>query len=342
MLISRRRIMAAAGSILAMTGERAMGQKAKRPSGVRGDAPVETGPLPALPPIRPLFDYPMRDVSICLGPDGVYYLTGTTGYPDWWAVTGDIQVWKSPDLKSWTPVADQPRRRAIVWNLDRDGTWGKRVPIRDGAPFRPLWAPEIHYLKDTFWITYSIPLGGGGGLLKSVSGRAEGPYHAVWPKRPLVNEIDLCLFEESDGKVYLVWGAGKIRQLNDDLTNFVGEQTVLRPADADVIGFEGTFVFKANGKYHITGAEFVEDPKGGQGNDYHCYAAVGDSLLGPYGKKYLAIPHAGHNSFFRDKDSNWWATFFGNDPRAPVFERPAILRIEFGADGRIHPAMPKA
>ena len=45
----------------------------------RSDVPVLTGPLPPLPLLKPLFDYPLRDTSICLGPDGVYYLTGTTG-----------------------------------------------------------------------------------------------------------------------------------------------------------------------------------------------------------------------------------------------------------------------
>ncbi len=42
--------------------------------------PSEEAPrLPAT--LQPLFDYPLRDPSICLAPDGFYYLTGTTGYP---------------------------------------------------------------------------------------------------------------------------------------------------------------------------------------------------------------------------------------------------------------------
>jgi hypothetical protein len=88
------------------------------------------------------------------------------------------------------------------------------------------------------------------------------------------------------------------------------------------------------GRYYITGAEFVPNPDGGRGSDYHCYSAVGDTLRGPFGERFLAIPHAGHNSFFRDRDGNWWATFFGNDARAPFRERPAALRIEFLPDGR--------
>ena len=291
---------------------------------------------PALPPLSPLFEYPLRDTSICVGGDGVYYLTGTTGSPDWWAVTGDIQVWKSSDLKTWTPVIEKPRKRSVVWNIDRDGTWETPIPLRDGAPFRPLWAPEIHFLKNTYWITYSIPRVGGG-LLKSTSGRPEGPYKAVWKDKPLVNEIDLALFQDDDGKIYLFCGDGKIAQLNDDLTAFVEKPWKLKPGNADRVGFEGTFVFKANGRYYITGAEFVPGPNGDKDRTYDCFAASAEHLRGPYGDKFLAIPYAGHNSFFKDKGGRWWATFFGNDTRSPLFERPAILPIEFTSDGKFRP-----
>jgi hypothetical protein len=43
---------------------------------------------------------------------------------------------------------------------------------------------------------------------------------------------------------------------------------------------------------------------------------------------------------FRDKTGVWWSTFFGSDPRAPFRERPAILRIEWGKEGRIRPLGP--
>jgi len=297
-------------------------------------------PVPALPALQPLFDYPLRDTSICVGGDGQYYLTGTTGAPDWWAVTGDIQVWKSSDLATWTPVVEHPRRRSVVWNIDREGTWEKPIPLRDGAPFRPLWAPEITYLKGTYWIAYSIPLGVGGGLLKSTTGKPEGPYESVWKERPLVHAIDLALFGDDDGKVYLIWADGQIAQLNDDLTAFAEKPWKLKPRDADRIGFEGTFVFKANGRYYITGAEFVPGPNGEVDRTYDCFAASAENLRGPYGDKFLAIPHAGHNSFFQDRDGRWWATFFGNDSRAPIRERPAILPIEFTEDGRFRPMKP--
>ncbi len=55
-----------------------------------------------LPLIKPLFDYPVRDTSICVGRDGNFYLTGTTGYPTWsppvTMFTGPmvLVIWPSP------------------------------------------------------------------------------------------------------------------------------------------------------------------------------------------------------------------------------------------------------
>jgi xylan 1,4-beta-xylosidase len=65
--------------------------------------------------------------------------------------------------------------------------------------------------------------------------------------------------------------------------------------------------------------------------------AESEKIYGPYGDRYLAIPHGGHNVLFEDKKGEWWSTFFGSDPVAPFRERPAILPIEFDAKGGIRP-----
>jgi xylan 1,4-beta-xylosidase len=69
--------------------------------------------------------------------------------------------------------------------------------------------------------------------------------------------------------------------------------------------------------------------------------ARADKLEGPYGDRYLAVPHGGHNMFSRDREGRWWSTLFGSDPYAPLVERPALLRIEFGPDGKIRPLLPR-
>jgi hypothetical protein len=151
---------------------------------------------------------------------------------------------------------------------------------------------------------------------------------------PLTNEIDASLFEDDDGTVYFVYQNGKIARMNDDMTGLADEPRLLAPANHKHVGFEGACLFKANGRYHLVCADFI-------GGSYHCMVASADSLMGPYGDRYLAVPHAGHNMFFRDRDGALWSTFFGNDRLAPFRERPALVRVTFDEKGRIGPVFPE-
>lgn len=283
---------------------------------------------PPLPPLAPVFDYPLRDPSITTGPDGMYYLTGTTGWPNWWKTNEGIRVWKSKDLRNWTPLG-------LVWTLHSDAEWARDV--REGK--RAVWAPEIHYLKGTFWLTYCMNYRGGGtGLLKSVTGEAAGPYVDVKPDGPFTAEIDASLFQDDDGSVYWVYQDGKIARLKDDMTDLAEAPRRLIPPNYQHVGFEGAFVFKASGKYHLIAAEFNDAPGDpSKGKLYDCMAASSDKLYGPYSERYLAIPHAGHNMIFHDQQGRWWSTFFGNDALSPFRERFGLVRIEFGPEGRIRP-----
>jgi xylan 1,4-beta-xylosidase len=282
---------------------------------------------PKLPPLKPLLDYPVRDTSVCLGVDGMYYMTGTTGHPTWWKTNEGIRVWKSADLKTWKPLG-------LVWKIDQ-GTWQN---VKHGDD-RALWAPELHYIKGTYWLTYCMNFSGTGGtgLLKSTSGKVEGPYVDVHPKGPMTDEIDASLFADDDGKVYFVFQNGKIARLNDEMTELAEKPRVLKPSNAEQVGFEGAFITKVNGRYVLVCAEF-NDRLGTK--TYDCMSASSKNIYGPYGPRYLAIPHGGHNMLFKDKEGNWWSTFFGSDPKAPFTERPAILPIEFDDEAHFQPKLP--
>jgi hypothetical protein len=95
---------------------------------------VEDNPLAGL---RKLFDTPLRDTSICRGPDGTWYLTGTI--QPFWAYNEGIHLWKSKDLVRWESLG-------LVW---RYGDSLRHKPYRDAK--KPLWAPEVHYLQNTFF-----------------------------------------------------------------------------------------------------------------------------------------------------------------------------------------------
>jgi hypothetical protein len=273
---------------------------------------------PGINRLKPLFDFPVRDTSVCLGPDKTYYLIGTTGAPTWWKTNEGIRMWTSKDLKTWEPLG-------LVWSFEKDMTWQKKR-----GENQAIWAPEIHYFNKTFWIAYCVNYQGTG-ILKSSTGKPEGPYVDIKPDGPLTGEIDASLFHDDDGKVYFVYQNGKIARLKDDMSGLAEEPKFLKPANAGHVGFEGAFIFKANNRYYLSCADFIE-------GRYHCYVASSKDLYGPYGDRYLAVPHGGHNMFFKDKDGNWWSTFFGNDGDAPFREKPALLRIEFGLDGEPRPA----
>ena len=109
--------------------------------------------------VKPLLDVWMRDTYVMRGPDGNYFLTGTTAAPGrnfdalgphCWDWNDGIHLWRSPDLTNWTALG-------CVWSLDTNTTWqGKfatREPQRHPTGFqldakrRAVWAPELHYLR---------------------------------------------------------------------------------------------------------------------------------------------------------------------------------------------------
>ena len=74
----------------------------------------------------PVLDYWMRDTWVTAGPDGYYYLTGTTaapgrkfaGQPHCWDWNDGIYLWRSTDLKNWESMGP-------VWTFDKDAIWQK-------------------------------------------------------------------------------------------------------------------------------------------------------------------------------------------------------------------------
>lgn len=95
-----------------------------------------------LPPVKPLLELHLRDTIICLGGNGNYYLTGSTG--DNIRDRNDgVELWQSPDLQTWKYLG-------LVWSIERDGTWEKEWRMLHNQLTRNVWAPEIHYIKKNY------------------------------------------------------------------------------------------------------------------------------------------------------------------------------------------------
>ena len=77
----------------------------------------------------------------------------------------------------------------------------------------------IHYTHHDYFIRLSMAPGGIG-ILKSKTGKSEGPYiNALSEGKPLANGIDATLFEDDDGKVYFTsTSANRITRMKDDLS----------------------------------------------------------------------------------------------------------------------------
>ncbi len=306
-------------------------------------------------PLRKLLDIPMRDPNITLGPDGNYYLVGTTdpapGYTtigakdpssQMWTVNDGIRMWKSPDMVHWQSLG-------LIWSLDKDGTWAHWWTGPN--PGTAVWAPEIHSLKGTYWMPYCTKLKGGGlgaGLLKSTSGKPEGPYVDVQPSGPLGLDDDASLFQDDDGKVYFLFGGYHIARMKDDMSGLAETPRDITFDKAPGWG-EGIYMVKVKGKYIFINSgsppitSGLKDPLPPGRTTYDCFSAVSTgSIYGPYTSRYRAIPHDGHNNLFQDKKGRWWSTYFGSDPWAPfavgASGRPAVLPVTIAPDGTIRAA----
>jgi len=295
---------------------------------------VTSGILPA---ISPLIDVQVRDTIVCRGGDGNFYLTGSTG-ENIWAYNRGVELWRSPDLKSWHYLG-------LVWDLDKEGTWER--PWRDlhAKPCRAIWAPELHFIRNNYYICFSIAPTGIS-ILRSTTGKATGPYvHAFSADKPIVNAIDPTLFEDTDGSVYFTnSSATRIVRLKDDLSGYAEEPRPVILADPDHtpahhaakctprgsndLGTEGAVLFKANGRYYLGAADEYE-------GRYSTCLAISDTIYGPYHTRHEAVPCAGGTGFFQDRAGGWWTSFFGNDSQSPFREKPAIVKVDFASDGRV-------
>lgn len=284
--------------------------------------------------IEPVMDHPLRDAALCQGPDGTWYLTGTeasraaNGTLDW-ANNRGVRIWSSTDRQEWTDLG-------YVWEFDVDGQpWqtAASLDLTIGAKARvgrAITAPEIHFLKGSFWITYSIN-GSGSGLLKSTSGDIEGPYQ----DQGLITRIgrDPSLFEDADGTVYWVLGPGLIAAMNASMDGLVETP---RPLFTDVnwyprylrrlenMGIWGSYLTKSGSDYL-----WIFTTRSGRSgrNTIDTMASWAPSLNGPWGEPCLMLANGGQSTLVPDGGSGWLATVSGEDEYANCPFKAAITPV---------------
>jgi beta-xylosidase len=340
-------------------------------------APVGNKMLTVPKSIKPVLDYWMRDAFIMYGPDGNYYMTGTTATPGrkfpngnihCWDYNDGLYLWKSKDMKNWEALGR-------VWSFDKDASeWQKKgKPLKAGAKsvnndpldsfYRAVWAPEIHYVKSKKkWLIVACLNGNGGSfVLESISGNPQGPYRNIPgnSKGPIFPNIDLSLFEDDNGEVYLIGHNHFIAKMKDDLTDVAEhfkpfQETPYNPEPY----IEGVYMTRHNGKYQLLQSVWSvplpngsytylrDEQKNKELNSYDVIVAESNNIYGPYGPRYPAILEGGHNNVFKDKDGKWWSSTFFN-PRGimgsqySVTCRPALVPVKW-EKGKLKPDLERA
>ncbi len=290
----------------------------------------------------PIVDVPMRDTAITRGPDGIYYLTGTLqgrnqdGEMDF-NNARQIKLWKSGDLKTWEEIGD-------VWDQDVE-VFGPRGHIThektawmrqshkdpssaDSPVVHGIKSPELHYIKGNWYICFSIN-DQGTGLLKSASGKPEGPYeaHAQITLRYGDPSMFWDVKDEWGGsdKVFWLFGGGWIAEMNENMTGIVDQPQLLTchyqsppewalKKDGNVfrdhpltVGDHGVFLFKNRGRYYLTAAERTNRLNASCDDTFISWS---DSLLGPYEPRQSMISHGGGVTVFRGPRSEAVPKFY--------------------------------
>ncbi len=276
---------------------------------------------------------PLRRAHVCRGHDGFYYLTGTRatpgldGTPDFDHNRG-VRLWRSKDMTGWTDLGyawDMVEVANRARNATTKDFWYVPAGRINGYPAHAMTAPELHYVKGTYWIAYSLN-GRGTALLKSKSGQPQGPYEDVG--YITTRGGNASMFEDEDGTVYWLFADAWIAKMKEDMSALAEKPRPLLPAPSVAPGAGrykfprgGTFLFKKDGSYHLTYADHVL--RHGRPS-YDAFIAVSDDIYGPYTPQDIRLPDTGPVSVFQDADGAWMVSY--SERRT---NRPAIMRIPF-------------
>jgi xylan 1,4-beta-xylosidase len=228
-----------------------------------------------------------------------------------------------------------------VWTFERDGTWNKEFGTFGGrGPARGIFAPEIHYLKGKFWLVYSVNHTTAKhrfGIGLACADRPEGPWREMSPEGPLTDGFDPNLFEDNDGKVYLLKHGGEISQFSEDMTRLITPPRPLKAENFPSVGYEGVSLFKQDGRYYLTAAEWNVHADGSQ--SYDSMVAVSTNLFGPYGPRQCALRFGGHNGYFKDSNGTIQATIWCYPDHHPHWQKVSIVPMRIQTEGKQQPSM---
>jgi beta-xylosidase len=228
----------------------------------------------------------------------VYYMSSTTMH-----MSPGLPIMKSEDLVNWHLINYAYDTLADV---DALKLVNGKTAYGSGS-----WASSIRFHNGTYYVT-TFAQTTGKTYIYTTRNLEKGP----WKKssfKPAYH--DHTLFFDDDGRVYLIYGAGKLKlvELNADASGVKPgtEERVLienasAPAGSDIgLHAEGSQLFKIKGKYYLFNIVW---PKGGMRTVLIHRA---DKITGPYEGR-VALQHLGvaQGGLIDTPDGNWYAYLF--------------------------------
>jgi hypothetical protein len=282
----------------------------------------------------------IRDPYITVGPDHLYYLTGTTPNPGdprelsdpfntglgKQSIVGSaVRVWRSKDLVDWEYLGEP-------FTMERDSDRKN--------PGKILWAPELHWL-DNSWALVFCPQAKADFAI-SAGPELKGPWRHPLGDRLGDDKHDPSLFKDDDGTWWFIWKNTFIAPFSKDFTHFTAEPTHIDPAGSrpdpqdntrtiSRIGHEGTTILKIGKKYVFIGTGWSTDM--GRKGSYNLYYCTADKITGPYGSRKFLGRFLGHGTPFQTLDGQWWCTAFYN-ANVPPLPREGIEKRDLSEDAQ--------
>jgi len=236
-----------------------------------------------------------------------YYMSSTTMH-----MSPGVPIMKSTDLVNWKLVSYAYDTLASVDAMTLakgQSTYG-----------RGSWASSLRYHQGTYYVS-TFAQTTGKTHVYSTKNIEKGPWKAV-SFRPSLH--DHSLFFDDDGRVYMVYGSGKLQlaELTADVAGLkpgTTPQVIIENASAPAgstpgLPAEGSQLFKIKGKYYLFNIAW---PRGGMRT---VIVHRADKITGPYeGRVALQDLGVAQGGLIDTPDGQWFAYLFR----------------DFGAVGRI-------
>src|SRR6187402_3421031 len=257
-----------------------------------------------------------------------YYMSSTTMH-----MSPGVPIMKSKDLVNWKLVS-----YAYDTLVDNDA-----MNLNNGKSTygRGSWASCIRYHKGIYYVS-TFAQTSGKTHIYTTRNIEKGPWKEV-SFAPSYH--DHSLFFDDDGRVYLIYGVGKLRlvELNGDASGIkpgTTEQIIIENASAPAgtninLQAEGSQLFKVNGKYYLFNITW---PRGGMRTVVIHRA---DKITGPWeGKLGLQDLGVAQGGLIDDTKGNWYAYLFRD--YGSVGRIPYLVPVKWvdgwpvlGVDGKV-------